>query len=131
MSKSLILVKYSFSNGEMCESNSTNIDSVDISDTIANQLELTKYIQSISILEEENGDTYEAEAIDNTSLQDFRTKCEERILSYCAELKDDAINDKKRNAQLDSLTTLLLIRRIIMKKTIKFANDESVIIVLG
>lgn len=46
-------------------------------------------------------------------------------------LKNDAVNDKKRNAQFDLLTVLLLIRRIITKKMIKFADDESVIVVLG
>ncbi len=131
MSKCLILVKYSFEGTQLCEEKSKNIDSIDISEEMINALELSKVIDKICVLEESGGDSYETEVIANASLQDTIKKCEELSIKYCSELQKGIVNDKSRYDIFDKLTVLLNIRKIIIKKQIKYKNDDSVYIVWG
>ena len=132
MSKSFILVKYSLIDTKICEEESVNIDSTDISDDMFAQLEMDKYIHSMSVLEETNGDSYEVAVVDNSHLPELIKKCEEiAVGNYCAELINGVVNDKDRNRLFNELTVFLSIREILNKKKLKFENNENVFIVLG
>ncbi|WP_310603720.1 hypothetical protein [Anaerosporobacter sp.] len=131
MSRCLILVKYSLEDTQICEDNSKNIDSIDISDEMINDLELSKVIDRICVFEESGGVSYETEVIANPSIRDIIKKCEELAVIYCSEIHKGVVNDKDRNDTFEKLTVLLNIRRILRKKQIKFKNDDSVYIVWG
>lgn len=131
MSKSLILVKYSIEDKQLCEEKAQNVDSIDVSDEIINELELINVTRKISVLEELGGDSYETEVIDNLTLPKIIKKCEDISMIYCSELQKGIENDKKRNIAFDKLTVLLNIRRILRKKQIKYKDDDSIYVIWG
>jgi hypothetical protein len=131
MSKSLILVKYSIEDKQLCEEKAQNVDSIDVSDEIINELELINITRKISVLEELGGDSYETEVIDNLTLPKIIKKCEDISMIYCSELQKGIENDKKRNIAFDKLTVLLNIRRILRKKQIKYKDDDSIYVIWG
>ena len=131
MSKCLILVKYSIKKNQFCEDHSKNLDSIDISDKIINDLDLKSAIVKKCVREEEDGEFYETEVVDSNCLSDIIERCEKLSITYLSDLQTGIANDKQRNNAFDKLTVLLNIRKIMRKKHLQYKDDDSVFIVWG